>query len=335
MENEQYFEARDGDATVGGGDAASNLAAVSAASAPGTAPSTSNAAASPPAAGPTVDVGVVAALIQQLGMAAQPAPTPRFKLPEYSGDSDVECFIDTFLGMMEVSQWQPQVALLHLRSCLKGEARDSAAGQNVVQALHSLRSRFGLTASQARDRLAMLRHDGKQSLHALGVEVERLVGVAYQTMPPEHQTILAVEAFKRALDNKALQRHLLAVPASTIPQLVVAAEAYLQVGSVSAFPSRLRPQVAAVSGFSTEAIETPADDELASLLKQLIKTVDSNSKAIAQLSNRQAPPTQTNTMNTSQGGGYRGQPGPCFRCGGPHLKKDCQKPAGNADRPQQ
>lgn len=344
MEEEQFYEAQQiGGATAGGGNVAENLAGASTAPAAPAAPGGSN-TATPPSTGPTVEIGMLAELLRQLGRTAQPAPTPRFKLPEYSGDSDVEVFVSTFLGIMDASAWPPSVALLHLRSCLRGEARDSAVGDNILQALEALKNRFGLTAAQARDRLAVLRHEGKQSLHALGSEVEKLVGVAYQSMPVQHQRVLAVEAFKRALNNRPLQQHLLAVPATSVQELVVAAEAYLQVGSpVVTTPFRPRPQVAAVSSFATEstAEAAPANDELAGLLKQLIKSVESNSKAIAQLSSSQAQPSQANrssatvASNGGSSGGYRGQPGPCFRCGGPHLKKDCKKPAGNADRPQQ
>lgn len=305
------------------------------------------AAAAPAAvapAGAQVDVHVLAQLLQQLNPPRH-RPTPKFKVPEYDGTSDVDAFTDTFLGIMGASGWLPDEALLHLRSCLRGAAKDTARGTNLVSALESLRQRFGLTATQARDRLAALRYDGRQSLHELGAEVERLVSKAYDFIPADNRPSMSVEIFKRALNNPRLQQHLLLSTANTVGEVVRAAEAFLQVNKPATAAPFPRPQVAAV-----DSVDPPVSHvahvemagstvELAATLNKLMKVVEENSKAIGRLSQvqpRQAPGGFAGAR-TGQQSGVR-TPGPCWLCNGPHLKNQCpsnkDKPAGNATRPQ-
>jgi hypothetical protein len=293
-------------------------------------------------AGPGVDLNTLLQLFQHMNVAARPAAEQRFKLPEYSGDSDVEMFISTFVGIMEVSQWTPQVALLHLRSCLRGPALDSARGDNVVQALDALRRRFGMTEAQARERLATVRHDGKESLHVLGSEVEKLVTVAYPMVNEVGRCQLAMEAFKRALQNCGLQQHLLAVPARSVDELVVAAEAYMQVGGAASSRQWYRPQVAALGDFQ-QPPAVGAVTDMSALMLQVTKALENSSRAIERLaaasSQTQAQPAASSVQNVSKSGGMvTGKPmsGACFNCGGPHIKRNCpNKASGNADRPLQ
>ena len=275
--------------------------------------------------------------------AAPPAATQRVRLPEYDGSSDVEGFIDNFLGVMDANNWTPAIALLHLRSCLRGSARDAARGATLREALQSLRNRFDVTESQARDQLLTLRYDGRQNLHEWGAEVERLTHRAFGRAPEALRGELAREAFRNSLNNCELQQHLLNARGNSVQELVVAAQAYLQVPqTVSIHHQRQRPRVASLDEFAPLAEASPATD-VSVMLSQLMKMVEANSQAISRLSQAQTntlgPASQTRTQapsSSATGGASYGTPGPCFKCKGPHLKRDCPLvKSGNDNRPRQ
>ena len=135
---------------------------------------------SPPAQRESREDRLIEHLIDRLDR-LQPVAAPRheFKPPNYEGETDVELFLTQFQDIVRANRWTPEEALLHLRSCLKGDAADCGRETNLQDVYESLRTRFSLTPKQAREQLQTLRKIAKQSYDELGAEVSRLVRMAY------------------------------------------------------------------------------------------------------------------------------------------------------------
>ena len=73
---------------------------------------------------------------------------------------------------------------------------------------------------EARARLSTLKRGNKTSLHSHADEVVKLVKVAYDELPEQHQAEMAVEL--------SLQLHLLAFPLIDIQSAIRAGKEYLQ-----------------------------------------------------------------------------------------------------------
>lgn len=229
----------------------------------------------------------LADLIEQ---ALQCRPGHHFKPPKFEGSGDVELFIEQFQAVQEANQWPDGAALLHLRTALEGSAREHGRGDTLQAVYANLRSRYGLTELQARDRLAVLRWERGQDIHTVGMECERLVDLGYPDLPAGHRGGLAVDALKRCIDNKALSRHLLAVNANTVEQVVMASQAFLQVG---------QPTGSAQGHVTVNAVENSsgssatAATELSDQFQQLLKVVQSNAQAIKRLTERATKSTSS------------------------------------------
>ena len=154
----------------------------------------------------------------------------RFKLAKYDGKTDVELYLAEFEQIAAANRWEGPAALLHLKTSLTDDATACKRPADLDGVQRALRATFGLTRNQARDQLETTRHKPTQPLYSFGAEVERLVGIAYPEMAPGAQMDFAVDRFKRALGNRSLQQHLLAVPTDTMEATVRAAEEYLHIG---------------------------------------------------------------------------------------------------------
>ena len=183
-----------------------------------------------PPADPGMGMDHLADLFNRVLQNQQQPQRDRFKPPKFNGTGDVELFIQQFNDVREANGWDAPTALLQLRTCLEQSAADCGRAANVDATIASLRARFGITVRQARDRLANLRRESGQSIHALGMKASRLTALAYHQIVPAERMILAVESFKRALDNKQLNRHLLTLELETVNQVARAAEEFFQVG---------------------------------------------------------------------------------------------------------
>ena len=108
----------------------------------------------------------------------------------------------------------------------------------------ALRSRFGMTAKEARSRLNKLRRDTRQSLHDHATEVEKLVKKGYGAdLPDEAVANMAVDIFCVTVGDSSLQRHHLAVQPETLSEAVQSGQEFLQVQSErssSSTSSRIR-----------------------------------------------------------------------------------------------
>lgn len=239
-------------------------------------------------------------------------PRDQFKAPKYRGDSDVELFIQQFSAVSEANRWLDQQAIIHLRSTLEGPALDCGRESTLDGIFAALRARYGLTARQAKDRLTNLRRAAKQTLHEHATEVGRLVEVAFANLARADRDELIIDYFVRSLDNRALQRHMLAVVPVTLIEAVQASEEFLQVGGLD---KTARPIAMAI-----EAKENDGSTNLESSLASISKVLEAQSSIMNQLAAR------LERLEAPKNGGERQnmrRPLACYSCGGPHLKRNC------------
>lgn len=277
----------------------------------------------------------LADLIEQ-ALRARPVAEAAFKPPRFDGSSDVELFVEQFTAVQQANRWNAEAALLHLRSALEGSAREFGRGETLPQVFASLRARYGLSVRQARDHLASMRWERGQSVQALGVECQRLTGLAYPELPEGHRETLATETMRRCLSSdKTLSRHLLAVNAVTVQQITAAAQAFLQVGS----------SMGTTRGHAAMAVaedDCPTGETLQQQLSQLAAAVQQNAQAIARLSNSISTGSRRNPLQGKAeppaGRERQSNESSCYGCGAKgHFKRNCptlRKP-GNGKSPQQ
>jgi hypothetical protein len=228
-------------------------------------------------------------------------PKDKFKPPKYTGDTDVELFIDRFLDIADANNWRPRETTLHLKGCLEGTATDCSRGSNVEEIIESLRSRFGITARQARVKLSQLQKRSKQSYHELGSEVSRLVKIAYPGQNRDFITETSLEVFSRALCHKSLQQHLLARPHDTLPESIKICDEFSQLETTTKTP------VSHIDTTETVPPPDPTTSHLQVLLTAIQELTQSQAKLMASLAQNNKPKQKIE----------------CFVCKGPHLKRNC------------
>lgn len=244
----------------------------------------------------------------------------RFKLSKFDGTGDVELFLADFEAVRAANAWDDASALLHLKTSLTGTATDCKRGADLPQVQNALRLRFGMTPKQARDQLDWLRREPGQSLHALASEVDRLVGIGFPEIPEPGRTSFVISRFKKALDHKGLEQHLLAVQTETLAATVRAADEFLGVAKV-----RPKHQVHAIS--SEETTWT----DLAAVLKMMQET---QLLILKQMEDK---------GHECRGSDKRfAKDRACFNCDSKdHIVRDCPEPdrriknQGNGQSPQQ
>ena len=97
----------------------------------------------------------------------------------------------------------------------------------------ALKSRYGMTAREARAKLAYLHRNPKTSLQEHGSQVERLVGIAHAELPKQYRQEMIIYNFCTSIGNGNLQRHLLAIPTSALKEAICAGNEYLQITVVN------------------------------------------------------------------------------------------------------
>lgn len=269
----------------------------------------------------------VAALLELLNHGAR---RNRFKPPTYDGSTDIELFVRQFNDVRAANNWNRAATLLHLRSCLQDDAIDSGTGATVDEIFTNLRSRFGLTERQARDRLNMLQRTSGQSLQALGLEAERLVTVAYPDIPANVRVPLAIDAFNRALDDRSLKRHLLLAGGNTMSDTVRHAEEYLQIGGKS--ERRGDSKQLRLASTDLETVDAGAQDPT-DRMDQIVQRLDRLTTLMeGQVERSQSYQSRGQTAQSARGRQTR-RPGSsgqgqkdkrCFECSGlGHFARDC------------
>lgn len=250
-----------------------------------------------------------------------------FKLPEYNGEGDIDTFLVQLEDVQEANNWTNKEALLHLRLSLKGKALDCDRGNSVTEITANLRARFGITSKQAREKLRHVRKTAQMSIQELGAEIEKLTQIAYPSLSIDDRNENALDVFHRAMDNRALRRHLLARPPKDVTEAVELTEEFLQVGGENR-PTR----ITTVINKEDEELEDKEDEELEEQKKSsqtLIQALESIQAAMQQLS-------QPNRNYDQQVGR---QLISCFECYGPHRRNDCprkeDRQSGNDEGPVQ
>ena len=75
--------------------------------------------------------------------------------------------------------------------------------------MEELRSRFGLTYIQAREKLDSLKKTAGSSIHELGTEISKLMRLGHPNMHAADREDLAIEKFINVMNNVELKRYLL------------------------------------------------------------------------------------------------------------------------------
>ena len=248
-------------------------------------------------------------LVQAL-QTTQLQPRTTVKLPTYNGDSDIDLYIRQFQDVCEANGWNDKNSLLHLRLALDGKALECGRGETIAEILENLRARFGISTKKARDRLKQVRKSPHETVHELGMEINKLVNLAYPKLDNCDRNEMAIEAFSKAMDNKGLQRHLLARPPMDISEAVSFTEDFLQVGG-EARPTR----VATIN--EEDNIETsPVTQSILQTLKCMQETMSQQAEIIKQLHDKSFVTHQSVAMK---------RPVTCYECSGPHFKRNCPR----------
>ena len=249
------------------------------------------------------------------GQQNQPPPPPptrpihQFKAPEFNGTSDVESFISQFLEVAEANEWANMASLLHLRHALKEGARDCGRPGSLAGVISALRARYGLSPKEARAKISTLRKDARVSLQDHATEVSRLCQMAYHDLPDRYRASMALETFSNTLGNTYLQRHLLAVQATTIEQAVRDGNEFLQIRAPTMPGSAIR---------AIDDLEE-VEDHVASIdqnvMSTLLKIMQQLSDKVDKLQVTKAPTMANRTTPRETG---------CWGCGKDgHTRRAC------------
>lgn len=302
------------------------------------------------------DMLTMATLVTALRAATQINQPRRqqIKAPKYDGIGDVEQFISAFQEIADTNEWTNQETLIHLRGSLSGKALDCGKGNNIETLLLNLRTTFGLTIKQARDKLEKIKKKSTQSFLEYGKEIKNYVEIAYPTMAEEDQEDIALDKFLRNTNNQELRKHLCTSRPTTVRAAVTLSDEFMSLESEN------KTRVTAISEEPDMLLETLKimQNTLKEISTGATKTEDNSPYFPNQsyplhmmpgqpmLPGQQMMPQlpfnpqefyghQDNRMYMP--GGYTGHlfPNPpskknftkktlsCFQCGGPHLKRNC------------
>jgi len=151
----------------------------------------------------------------------------RLKAPTFTGEEEVEQFIQEFCDVMDVAQWPPRVALLKLRMSLMDKAKPYGLGADIDSIFASLRARFGISATDARARLQRLWHDLHTPLQEHAAMVMKLAQIAYSDLPQANRERYTLDAFIQSVNDLGLHHQFLARGVTTVEDALAEGEAYL------------------------------------------------------------------------------------------------------------
>jgi hypothetical protein len=229
----------------------------------------------------------------------------KFKAPKYTGDTDIELFITQFLDVADANNWRPRETTLHLRHSLEGKAAECGQGSDVEEILHDLRSRFGMTAKQARSKLVSIQKKAKQTYHELGSEITKLVRLAYPQQGRMFQTETALEIFAKAVNHKGLQHHLLARPHESIAQAVEICNEFAQIEAGRTSVSNVYTVEEGTE--NKEPTKSKEQTETQAMLSAMFDLIKNQTQVMSELVKQKTEPKKLE----------------CFICKGPHLRRNC------------
>ena len=199
-------------------------------------------------------------------------------IPKFDGTGDLDLFLKRFQAIADYCNWNDRDTLFRLEQSIQDSAQyvlmDAPTARTVEEFIQTLRSRFGFVANaeQYRAELSHLRR-GSMSVHALNLEVRRLVNKAFPGSWSTSTEVYARDAFLRALDNDELRtRILMSMPPpetlSAAYELAVRAFAVVPESAVRYDVERNRPHRARVVAESMQRDESNGGTESLAALQQ-------------------------------------------------------------------
>ena len=132
---------------------------------------------------------------------------PLFLPPLFDGVGDVYLFLERFQGVRDVNRWDELTAMLHLKSCLSGDATDCTTGTTLNRIEQNLCIKYGMSHQVARQKIRSLTLTKEQSLFSLGVRTERLVKLAYPGASEDFLQELSLHAFQQAIGHTEMSKY--------------------------------------------------------------------------------------------------------------------------------
>lgn len=255
-----------------------------------------------------VNVDMLTQALQSAGLGSK----REFKPPTYNGEGDIELFIGQFEDVANANRWEPVQCTLHLRTQLQGIAQECGRARTYEGILIDLRARFGISRQQAKERLSHMRRGHKQSIYELVAEISRLVSLGYPTLSESDKDSFTMDYMLRILDNRALQRHMLAIQPDSILEAVRATEEFLAIGGERGQSGgRVMPIGEDEEDITIQTLERG----LVSVTNAITTQSALLTKLIEQLGDQRQPARRS----IPQGRGNI----QCYGCGGPHLRRNC------------
>ena len=105
------------------------------------------------------------------GLKSQPHSI--IKPPIYNGAGDLELCLGQFTDA-KINHWSQEEHLPHLRLSLTEKAAGCSRGTTITEVHELLKACVRINSRQARERLRRLKETTKQTVHELGMEVQKL-----------------------------------------------------------------------------------------------------------------------------------------------------------------
>ena len=237
--------------------------------------------------------------------------------PRFDGQSDVHLFLKQFADVHKLNNWEDEVAVVQLRSCLDKAAKECGRAETLSGVIDRLLSMYGLSSSEARERLHNLKRDPGESYVSLGNRVERLARLAYGDLGSKTEMQLALKHFDRALTDVSLRQHLLVLRPRNLEEAVRAAQQFTLVDR----PRGRDANVRVVQGGSapapspsigvTESHSILPGAKVEALLESMTSQLQSLSTRLSAVERSSTPAQKV----SKQG---------CFKCGDlSHFKRNC------------
>ena len=74
-----------------------------------------------------------------------------FKAPDFTGEGNVEDFIQQFEEVATANEWSKMATLLHIRTHLRDDARECGSHATLEEVLEALRAKYGLTVRRSQN----------------------------------------------------------------------------------------------------------------------------------------------------------------------------------------